>query len=188
MSFAYDIEEAVGSDPCKSDGPVDEVAQWDPADLADDRRLRGRSPPHRRSSKVVKPSSEAAPQGAGRDCSGADAPLDGRVAQFESAQVAVAERYPTLERQIDLVATNQYEDSHALRAQADSRDARWEMSLCASGARVVALGVRFHECFEPVDDDMYTTLRKDLECLKTQVVHDGNTANDNMDAIGGEFE
>lgn len=188
ISLAEEIEEAVGSDPCRSDEVVDEVGPWVPAELADDRRLRGRSPLHSRSSKVVKPPSEAAPQGGGRDCPGADARLHDIVVQLQSALIAAAERDATLERQIDLVATNQFEDSRVLRSLADSREARWEASLLALGARVTALDDKFHQCFDPVEDDMYTTLSKDLDRLKAQVAHNGNTANDNMDAIGGEFD
>lgn len=55
-------------------------------------------------------------------------------------------------------------------------------------SQLASLDTKFHECFEEVPDDAADILRTELSVARRQVVHNGNTANDNYDAIRCEFE
>lgn len=94
------------------------------------------------------------------------------------------DRIAAVERQIDMIATTQYEEARALRRSADERARQLEELR----QRLEELDGKFHECFEPCDESEVERLRRDLGALRAQVIFHGNTNNDSMQKVDGEFD
>lgn len=90
-----------------------------------------------------------------------------------------------MDRQIDMIFASAQGEAIAHRREIDDLRQHLE-SLQTQAAQ---LDAKFNECFEEVDESpAIDTLRAELLRLRERVVRNGNTANDNMDAIQGEID
>lgn len=110
---------------------------------------------------------------------------------FSSENSSYMERIASLEREITMVLQTQVAEGASLRREIDAmRCHRRELEEKAATlqAQVGDLSKEFDECFEAGEDDARVILRRDLDAMRRQVIHNGDTNNDKMDSIAGEFD
>lgn len=95
----------------------------------------------------------------------------------------------SLEKQGDQILEAQLRMREHHRAVGDRRHDDVMHLYRALQGKLCELAIKFDECFETCDEALVVEeLRHELYLLRDQVVHDGNMANGDMDAIKGGFD